>query len=89
MSVLDDLIENLVERNIVKLNGAITVGLVEDGIKVKGEIGSTIKEKQKRGDPKLIASLVVPVGAKISIREFKIPIPELPVHGSTSSSSKE
>ena len=36
MSIVDDLIENLVERNVIQLNGTLTVSLVDGGVKVKG-----------------------------------------------------
>ena len=32
MSIVDDLVENLVERNAVKLNGELTVALVDGGL---------------------------------------------------------
>ena len=38
MSIVDDLIENLVERNVIQLNGTLTVSLVAGGVKVKGTV---------------------------------------------------
>ena len=37
MSIVDDLIENLIERNTIRLNGTLTVALV-DGWCVGGEL---------------------------------------------------
>ena len=47
MSIVDDLIENLVERNTVALNGAFTVALVDGGITVKGTVFSTLRDQKK------------------------------------------
>jgi hypothetical protein len=86
MSVLNDLIEDLFERNSVQVGGGISIALVENAIKIKGELGSTIKDKKKS---KIIATLVVPVGAEISVRELTIPIPRLSNHGTGTDSGQQ
>ena len=85
MSVLNDLIEDLFQRNTVKIKGGISIGLVDGAIRIKGELGSTIKDKDKA---KIIATLVVPVGAEVSLREVTIPIPRLTDHTPSTTSGQ-
>jgi len=44
MSVVDELVENLVERNVIKLNGALTISLVDGGLSVRGRLLSTLRD---------------------------------------------
>ena len=48
MSIVDDLVANLVERNAIALNGAFTIALVDGGITVKGTVFSTLRDQRKR-----------------------------------------
>jgi len=74
MSIVDDLIENLVERNIVQLNGTLTVALVDGGVKVKGTILTTLSD-QKKGKNLLNAS--IPVDADVKVGDIVIPVPNI------------
>jgi hypothetical protein len=71
MSVLDDLIKTWLERNTVTLNGGITVGLVNGGVKLRGEISSTVHDTKKN---RTVATMVVPVSSQVSITPLKIPV---------------
>jgi hypothetical protein len=44
MSLVDDLIENLVERNAIDLNGTFTVALIDGGVKISGTVLSTVPQ---------------------------------------------
>ncbi len=46
MSIVDDLIENLVERNVIQLNGTLTVAFVDGGLRVKGTLLSTVSDQK-------------------------------------------
>ena len=75
MSIVDDLIQNFVERNALALNGAFTVALVDGGIAVKGTVFSTLRD-QKRN--KAILKINVPVVAELKVGEMVIPLPDIP-----------
>jgi hypothetical protein len=74
MSIVDDLIENLVERNTVKLNGALTIVLVDGGLKVKGRLSSTVRDQKKNKD---LLKVEIPVDADVKIGELVIPLPQI------------
>ena len=74
MSIVDDLIENLVERNTVKLNGALTIALVDGGIKVKGRLSSTLRDQKKNKD---VLKVEIPVDAEARVGEIVIPLPQI------------
>jgi hypothetical protein len=74
MSIVDDLIENLVERNTVKVSGALTIALVEGGLAVKGRLLSTLRD-QKKGKDLLVAE--IPVDAQIKVGTVVIPLPPI------------
>jgi hypothetical protein len=74
MSIVDDLIENLVERNAVQLNGTLTIALVDGGVKVKGTIFSTVSDQKKN---KNLLNLSIPVDADVKIGEIVIPLPNI------------
>jgi hypothetical protein len=74
MSIVDDLIENLVERNAVDVNGTLTVALVDGGIRIKGAVLSTVRDEKKR---KEILKVNVPVDAQVSVGEVVIPLPQI------------
>jgi hypothetical protein len=74
MSIVDDLIENLVERNTVKLNGALTVTLVDGGVKVKGRLFSTLRDQKKNKD---ILKAEIPVDGDVKVGELVIPLPPI------------
>ena len=74
MSVVDDLIENLVERNAVQLNGALTIALVDGGVKVKGTLFSTLSDQKKN---KTILNVSIPVDADVKVGDIVIPLPNI------------
>ena len=74
MSVVDDLVENLVERNTVKLNGALTISLVEGGLTVKGRLFSTLRDQKKGKD---LLNVEIPLDAQVKVSEVVIPLPQL------------
>jgi hypothetical protein len=75
MSIVDDLIENLVERNAIDLNGTFTVALVDGGVKVKGTVFSTVRD-QKRN--KNLLNVAIPVDADVKVGDVVIPLPPIP-----------
>ncbi|HEY5619466.1 MAG TPA: hypothetical protein VIK60_16110 [Vicinamibacterales bacterium] len=75
MSIVDDLIENLVERNTVALNGAFTIALIEGGIKLKGEAFSTLRDQKKN---RAILKISIPVDAEVRVGEIVVPLSETP-----------
>ena len=74
MSIVDDLIENLVERNVVQLSGALTVTLTNGGVKVKGTLLSTLSDQKKN---KTLLNASIPVDADVKVGEIVIPLPNI------------
>lgn len=74
MSIVDDLVENLVERNAVQLNGTLTISLVEGGLTVKGRLFSTLRDQRKGKD---LLRAEIPVDAQVSVGEVVIPLPQI------------
>ena len=74
MSIVDDLIENLVERNAIDLNGTFRIAVVDGGLSVKGTVNSTVRDDRRK---KEILKVAAPVDARVSIGEVVIPLPEI------------
>jgi hypothetical protein len=74
MSIVDDLIENLVERNVIQLNGTLTVSLVDGGVTVKGTLLSALSDQKKN---KTILNVNIPVAADVRIGEVVVPVPSI------------
>jgi len=74
MSIIDELVENLVERNAVKLNGTFTISLVEGGLAVRGRLFSTLRDQRKGKD---LLNTEIPVDAQVSVGEVVIPLPQI------------
>ena len=74
MSLVDDLIENLVERNAIDLNGAFTVTVVDGGVRIKGTVRSTVRDQRKQ---KQILKVDVPVDAQVGVGTIVIPLPQI------------
>jgi len=74
MSLVDDLIENLVERNAVDINGTFTIALVDGGIRLRGTVHSAVRDERKK---KVILKVDVPVDAQVSVGEMVIPLPQI------------
>ena len=74
MSIVDDLIENLVERSVIKLNGTLKVSLVRGGVRVRGQLSSTLRDQKKNKD---VLKAEVPVDTSVKVGEIVIPLPQL------------
>ncbi len=74
MSLVDDLIENLVERNAIDLNGTFTVALIDGGVRIKGAVMSTVRDEKKK---KQLLKVDVPVDAQVRVGEIVIPLPQI------------
>jgi hypothetical protein len=74
MSLVDDLIENLVERNAIDVNGTFSVALVDGGVRISGMAASTVRDQKKN---KAILKANVPVDARVSIGAIVIPLPQI------------
>jgi hypothetical protein len=74
MSLVDDLIENLVERNAIRLNGAFTISLVEGGVTVKGQVLSTLRDQKKSKD---VLNIKAPIDATVTVGDIRIPVPQI------------
>ena len=74
MSIVDDLIENLVERNAIELNGSFKIAVVDGGVTVKGTINSTVRDMRKG---KAILKVTGPIDARVTVGEIIIPLPEI------------
>ena len=74
MSLVDDLIENLVERNAIDLKGTFTVTLVDGGVRIKGALQSTMRDERKN---KQILKADVPIDATVSVGAIVLPLPQI------------
>jgi len=74
MSIVDDLIENLVERNAIELNGSFKIAVVDGGVTVKGTINSTVRDMRKG---KAILKVTGPIDARVTVGEVIIPLPQI------------
>ncbi len=75
MSIVDDLVANLVERNALKLSGSLTIALVDGGVIIKGTLASTLRDQNKDRD---ILHVDIPVDANVRVGEFVVPVPTIP-----------
>jgi hypothetical protein len=74
MSIVDDLVENLVERNAIRLNGALSITLIDGGLRITGQVFSTLRDQKKNKD---LLNINVPVDAEVKVGEIVIPVPEI------------
>jgi hypothetical protein len=74
MSIVDDLISSLVERNAVRLNGTFTVTLVDGGLSLKGTVLSTIRDQKKGKD---LLNVRAPIDAEVRIGAIVVPLPRI------------
>jgi hypothetical protein len=75
MSIVDDLIEDFVERNAIRINGAVTIALVDGGVSINGTLISTLRDQRKGKD---LLNVRIPVTADIKIADLVIPVPKIP-----------
>jgi hypothetical protein len=74
MSIVDDLIENLVERNAIDLNGTFTISVIDNGISVKGHVLSTLRDDKKK---KELLKTDAPIDMQLTVGTIVIPLPEI------------
>lgn len=74
MSIVDDLVENLVERNAIRLNGTLSITLVNGGFSVKGTLVSTLRDQKKGKD---LLNVNIPVDARVKVGELVVPVPNI------------
>ena len=74
MSIVDDLIENLVERNVIRLSGTFTVTLISGGVAMKGHVTSTLRDQRKNKD---VLNVHAPIDAEATVGEIVIPLPQI------------
>ncbi len=74
MSLVDDLVENLVERNVIDVNGTFTIAVIDGGVRIKGTLMSTMRDQKKN---KQILKVDVPVDAQVSVGTIVIPLPPI------------
>jgi hypothetical protein len=75
MSIVDDLIANLIQRNALRLNGSLKIALIPGGAKVGGTVVCTVRDQSKNKD---ILNINAPVDATIQVGELVIPVPKIP-----------
>ena len=74
MSIVDDLVENLIERNAIRLNGTFTITLIDGGIALKGQVLSALRDQRKNKD---VVNINAPIDAEVRVGEIVIPLPQI------------
>jgi len=74
MSIVEDLVNNLFERNTVTLKGDFTVTLIDGGARLTGDFNSVLRDRTKNKD---LLNITGPVEAKVSVGEIVIPVPQV------------
>jgi hypothetical protein len=74
MSIVDDLVENLIERNAIRLNGTFTISLVAGGVAVKGQVQSVLRDQKKNKD---VLNINAPIDAEATVPEIVVPLPQI------------
>ena len=72
MSIVDDFVENLVERNGVRVSGAMTVELVDGGLRISGAIRSVLRDQKKSRD---VLNVNIPVVANLKVGDVVVKLP--------------
>lgn len=75
MSIVDELVENLVERNGIRVIGALTIELVDGGLKISGALRSVLRDQRKSKD---LLNVNIPVVANLKVSEVVIQLPSIP-----------
>ena len=75
MSIVDDLIANLIQRNALRLNGSLKIALISGGVKVGGTLVCTVRDQGKNKD---ILNINAPVDATVRVGDLVIPVPKIP-----------
>ena len=74
MSIIDDLVENLVERHAIRLSGTFTITLTNGGAAMKGQVFSTLRDQRKGKD---LLNINAPIDAEVTVGEIVIPLPQI------------
>jgi len=74
MSIIDDLVENLVERHAIRLSGTFTITLVSGGAAMKGQLISTLRDQRKGKD---LLKINAPIDAEVAVSDVVIPLPQI------------
>ena len=72
MSIIDDIIRALVDRNEIVIKGAITVGLTDGAVKLSADLRTEIQDKNNNNRP--VARMLVPMSARAVVDELVIPV---------------
>ena len=75
MSIVDDLVENIVERNGIRVVGAMTIELVDGGLRISGALRSVLRDQRKSKD---LLTVNIPVVANLKVSEVVIQLPSIP-----------
>ena len=75
MSIVDDFFENLVERNGLRVTGALAIQLVDGGVDISGALQPVLRDQHKNKD---LLKINIPVVARIKIGEIVISLPKIP-----------
>ena len=75
MSIIDDWVQSLVERNGIRLTGALAIQLVDGGVAVSGAFQSVLRDQNKNKD---LLKINIPVVARVKIGEIVIALPNIP-----------
>jgi hypothetical protein len=74
MSIVDDLVSNLIERHTIRLNGTFTISLVDGGLTVNGHVFSILRDQKKTRD---VVHINAPIDADVKIGEIVVPVPQI------------
>ena len=75
MSIIDDWAQSLVERNGIRLTGALAIQLVDGGVNISGALQSVLRDQNKNRD---LLKVNVPVVARVKVGEIVIRLPNIP-----------
>lgn len=72
MSLIGNLIKELIERNDVVIRGAITVGLRDGAVKMSADLRTEFQDRDNNNKP--FARMLIPMSASAKVDEMVIPI---------------
>lgn len=72
MSIIDDFVENLVERNALRVTGTLAIQLVDGGVRITGVLRSVVRDQKKSKD---LLNVNIPIAANVKVSEVVIPLP--------------
>ncbi|HKG14237.1 MAG TPA: hypothetical protein VKB12_13000 [Pyrinomonadaceae bacterium] len=72
MSIIGNLITELIERNDVVIKGAITVGLADGAVKLSADLRTEVQDRNNHNKP--VARMLIPMSARAVVDEMVIPV---------------